>query len=73
MVRLPFDACGGETALAFNISQPLVCSGRLLPYSYSHCGLFMYEIPIRCQLIPNLALSAAVDAGSGSCHSELRL
>lgn len=51
MVRLPFDACGRETASIFNISQPLVCSGSLLPYSDSHCALFIYELPIRGQLI----------------------
>lgn len=64
MVRHPFDAGGRETASTFNISQPLVCSGSLLPYSDSHCGLFIYELPIRSPTnSPNLALSTAIDGG----------
>lgn len=62
MVRLPFDACSGETASTFNISQPLVCSGGLLPYSNSHYGLFIHELPTLPTNSPNLALSMALDS-----------
>lgn len=63
MVRLPFGACGRETAPTFNISQPLVCSGSLLPYSYSHSGLFIHEPPHTLPTnSPNLARSPALDS-----------
>lgn len=71
MVRLPFDACGRETASIFNISQPLVCSGSLLPYSYSDCVLFIHEPLLCCQLIASTRPSTRPQiAASGSCHSE---
>lgn len=44
MVRLPFDARSHETASVFNISEPLICWGRLIPYSRSHPGSFIYEL-----------------------------
>lgn len=63
MVRLPFGACGRETAPTFNISQPLLCSGSLLPYSYSHSGLFIHEPPHMLPTnSPNLAHSPALDS-----------
>lgn len=63
MVRLSFDACSHETASIFNISQPLICSGSLIPYSRSHCSLFIYELS---NMLP--AKQPNLIPPSGSCH-----
>lgn len=53
MVSLSFGAWSSG-AVSFNISQPLICSGSLLPYSYSRFGLFINDLPTLCQRNPPL-------------------
>lgn len=53
MVSLSFGAWSSG-AVSFNISQPFICSGSLLPYSYSRFGLFINDLPTLCQRNPPL-------------------
>lgn len=44
MVGRSLGACSHGAASIFNISQPHICSGALIPYSCSHRGFFIYEL-----------------------------